>query len=237
MPDDDRIPTSLTAPWKKVLRYLRSGRSAEDTTDAVTAAMAATLRDVHGVPGLPDIARRMQEAAASGAVEHSRVPGSAGARQHVPTDVAERAAAGFAATMRSELALVSPGTAALMLAKRVIAGLAYHYGLDRIGPLLAAEGAYTTRELQDLFADILASEQVSKLAKRLLARPTGQESQLRDCLAQQDPWSALVLEFPEVLDTAPLTPMEVVGLYRSYVQEWEDLPEAFRPQNGRAAAL
>jgi hypothetical protein len=75
--------------------------------------------------------------------------------------------------MRSELALVSRDAAALMLAKRVIAGVAYHYGLDRIGPLVAAQGVYGTRELQDLFTEILASEQISKLAKRLLARPTG----------------------------------------------------------------
>lgn len=174
MPDDDRIPTSLTAPWKKVLRCLRSRRPAEETTDAVTTAMAATLRDVHGVPRLPDIALRMQEAAVSGSVSQSRVPGSTDARCHVPTDVAERAAAGFAATMRSELALVSPGAAAQMLARRVVAGLAYHYGLDRIGPLLAAEGVYSTRELQDLFREVLASDQISKLAKRLLARPTGE---------------------------------------------------------------
>lgn len=174
MPDDDRIPKSLTAPWKKVLRHLRSRRPADETTDAVAAAMAATLRDVHGVPGLPDIARHMQEAAATGAVAQSHVPGSADARRHLPTDVAERAAAGFAATMHAELALVSPGAAAMMLAKRVIEGLAYHYGLDRIGPLLAAEGACTTRELQDLFSEILASDQISKLAKCLLARPTGE---------------------------------------------------------------
>jgi hypothetical protein len=64
-----------------------------------------------------------------------------------------------------------------------------------------------------------------------------QECRLRACIEQDDPWSALVLEFPELLDTAPLTPTEVVGLYRSYVREWEDLPEAFRPQIGRTAAL
>jgi hypothetical protein len=174
MPDDDRIPTSLTAPWKRVLRYLRGQRPVEETADAVASAMAATLRNVHGVPGLPEIAHRMQEAAAGGTAGHSRVPGSADARRHVPTDVAERAAAGFAATMSSELALVSPAAAALMLARRVIAGLAYHYGLDRIGPLLAAEGVYSTHELQDLFSEILASDQVSKLAKRLIARPTGE---------------------------------------------------------------
>jgi hypothetical protein len=174
MPDDDRIPKTLTAPWKKVLRCLRNRRPADETTDAVATALAATLRGVHGVPGLPDIALRMQEVAANEAVGVSRVSASADARRHVPTDVAERAAAGFAATMRSELALVSPGTAALMLAKRVIAGLAYHYGLDRIGPLIAAEGVYGTRELQDLFSEILSSDQISTLAKRLVARPTGQ---------------------------------------------------------------
>jgi 7-cyano-7-deazaguanine synthase in queuosine biosynthesis len=64
-----------------------------------------------------------------------------------------------------------------------------------------------------------------------------QVSRLRDCLGQPDPWSALVSEYPELVDTAPLTPTEVVRLYRSYVQEWEDLPEAFRPQIGRTAAL
>jgi 7-cyano-7-deazaguanine synthase in queuosine biosynthesis len=64
-----------------------------------------------------------------------------------------------------------------------------------------------------------------------------QESRLRGCLEQPEPWSALVSEFPDLLDTAPLAPAEVVGLYRSYVQEWEDLPEAFRPRIGRTAAL
>lgn len=115
----------------------------------------------------------MQDAAASGAAIQSRVPGSGDVRRHVPTDVAERAAAGFAATMRSELALVSPAQATLLLGRRVIANLAYHYGLDRIGPLLAADGVYGTRELQDLFTEILASDQVSKLTKRWLARPDG----------------------------------------------------------------
>ena len=45
----------------------------------------------------------------------------------------------------------------------------------------------------------------------------------------------LVLQYPELLDTSPLTATEVIGLYRSYVQEWDDFPEAL--QIGRAAAL
>jgi hypothetical protein len=136
------------------MRCLRSRRPTEETADAITSALAATIRNVHGVPGLPEIAVRMQEAAASGTAIQSRVPASGDARRHVPTDVAERAAAGFAATMRSELSLVSPAQATLLLGERVIDILAYHYGLDRIGPLLAAEGVYSTRELQDLFTDL-----------------------------------------------------------------------------------
>jgi len=172
MPDDDRIPRYLTGPWRKVLRCRQGRESAERAADAVTSALAATLRSVHGVPNLPDIAARMQEAATGGPVAQSRVPASEAARRHVPTDVAERAAASFAVTMREELALVSPAQAALMLARRVVTGLAYQYGLDRIGPVLAAEGAYNTNELQALFTEILASDQVSKLAQRLLPRPS-----------------------------------------------------------------
>jgi len=61
-----------------------------------------------------------------------------------------------------------------------------------------------------------------------------QASRLRTCLAQPDPWLALVSEFPEVLDTEPLTPAEVIGIYRTYVQEWEDLEEGF-PTSSQAS--
>jgi 7-cyano-7-deazaguanine synthase in queuosine biosynthesis len=50
-----------------------------------------------------------------------------------------------------------------------------------------------------------------------------QVARLRTGLAQPDPWLGLVSEFPEVLDTAPLAPTEVINLHRSYVQEWEGL--------------
>lgn len=174
MPDDDRFPRYLSPPWKKVMRCLRRRQSAEEAANAVASAVAATIRDVHGVPELAAIAARMQQDAATGAAVQSRLPGSAQAQSHVPTDVAERAAAGFAVTMQSELALVSSAHAALLLARRVVEGLAYHYGLDRIAPLLAADGVYGTRELQGLFTEILASDQISKLAKSLLKRPSGE---------------------------------------------------------------
>ena len=104
----------------------------------------------------------------------SRLPGSAQTRSHVPTDVAERAAAGFAATMQSELALVSPAHGGAAAGQ---AGGARAWrtttALTASAPLLAAEGVYSTRELRDLFSEILASDQISKLAKSLVMRPTG----------------------------------------------------------------
>jgi 7-cyano-7-deazaguanine synthase in queuosine biosynthesis len=62
-----------------------------------------------------------------------------------------------------------------------------------------------------------------------------QVARLRACLDCPDPWHGLVLEYPELLDTAPLTPTELIGLYRSYVQEWEGLLQALGI--GRTAAL
>lgn len=69
-----------------------------------------------------------------------------------------------------------------------------------------------------------------------------QVARLRACLARRDSWLGLVSEFPEVLDTAPLSPVEVVNLYRSYVQEWDGLEGASGMQGqlwqwGRTAAL
>jgi hypothetical protein len=34
---------------------------------------------------------------------------------------------------------------------------------------------------------------------------------------------SLVSQYPDVLDTAPLTPDQMINLYRSYVQEWDGL--------------
>ncbi len=67
-----------------------------------------------------------------------------------------------------------------------------------------------------------------------LAAMLWQVTRLRTCLTRPDPWQALVSEFPEILDTAPLTPTEVINLYRSYVQECDGLQGAFGI--GRTAA-
>lgn len=57
----------------------------------------------------------------------------------------------------------------------------------------------------------------------VLAAMSWQVERLRACLARPDPYDGLVSEFPELLDTAPLSPAELVRLYRAYVREWGDV--------------
>ena len=169
MPDDDRFSRYLGPAWQKVVRALQ-GRDAPDRLgDVVTQALAATVRAVHGVPSLSDLVARMQEAASRGQpLERHPVPDV----RHVPTEIAEQIAAGLATTMQRELALVSPAQAAKVLAERLLAGFAYHYGFDRMVQVLVKE-SYSIRELRAVMTDVLAGEQVSKLASRFAARPTG----------------------------------------------------------------
>ena len=87
-------------------------------------------------------------------------------------------------------------------------------------PHLDARAGYRASSLEDSFA---------------LQAMLWQVSRLRACLDREDPWPALVLQFPELLDATPLTPTEVTDLYRSYVREWDEFPEAL--QIGRTAAL
>src|ERR1035441_6376362 len=156
MPDDDRIPTSLTAPWKRV----------RIDAPGMTATKAQLIR---------------------------RAPAAA-----------DRALAGT----------VSCDTGFSARVPR-------HAPCGTCKPSIAAGAGYRA-----------SSPEKSVQFQVML----WQVSRLRDCLGQPDPWRALVSEYPELLDTAPLAPAEVIGLYRSYVKEWEDLPEAFRPQIGRTAA-
>jgi hypothetical protein len=135
MPDDDKIPSSLTAPWKRVLRCLRSCRPVEETADVITSALAATLREAG----------------------KGRLDAGAGYRSSSP------------------------------------------------------EGSFAFQAM------------------------LWQVSRLRACLDREDPWHGLVLEYPELLDATPLTPTEVTDLYRSYIREWDQFPEAI--QIGRTAAL
>jgi len=172
MPDDDRFSRHLTPAWRKVLRSLQGHDPAERIADAVAQALAATVRTVQGVPSLPGLAERMREAAAGGSSFRRDVTAGAPNGSHVPTEIAEQAAAVLAATMQRELALVSPGQAAMLLARRVLADLAYHYGFDRMVRQLVNK-EYTATELRAVMAEVVAGEQVSRLATRFLSRPSG----------------------------------------------------------------
>jgi hypothetical protein len=173
MPDDDRFSRHLTPAWRKVLRSLQGHDPAERVADAVALALAATVRTVHGVPSLPGLAERMLEAASGGGSLRRGATAGAPGGSHVPTQIAEQAAAVLAVTMQRELALVSPGQAAMLLARRVLADLAHHYGFDRmVRQLLNKE--YTATELRAVMAEVVAGDQVSRLATRFLSRPSGE---------------------------------------------------------------
>jgi len=169
MPDDDRFPRYLSPAWRKVLRCLQGHDPAERVGDAVTKALAATIRSIHGIPSLPNLAEKMREAAAIG--DPLRFDSAAG-RAHVPTKIAERAAATLAMTMQRELALVSPADATLLLARRVVKDLAYHYGFDRMVQALPRE-SYGHGDLRAVMTAVLAGDPMAKLAARFASRPTG----------------------------------------------------------------
>jgi hypothetical protein len=170
MPDDDRFPRYLSPGWRKVLRCVQGHDSAERVGDAVTKALAATIRTVPGIPSLPTLAEKMREAAVIGDSLHL---GSSAGRMHVPTKIAEQAAATLAVTMQRELALVSPADAALLLARRVVKDLAYHYGFDRMVQKLPQE-SYGYGDLRSVMTAALAGDPMARLAARFASRPTGE---------------------------------------------------------------
>ena len=170
MPDDDRFPRYLSPAWRRVLHCLQGHDPAERVGDAVTTAVAATIRTIHGIPSLPSLAEKMREAAAMGGP--LRFESGAG-REHVPTKIAERAASTLAVIMQRELALVSPVDATLLLARRVVKDLAYHYGFDRMVQALP-QGSYGHGDLRAVMTAALAGDPMAKLAARFASRPTGE---------------------------------------------------------------
>jgi hypothetical protein len=66
MPDDDKLPRSLSARWRRVLKAFRAGESQEAIEHHVAKAAAETLRRTHGVPELPALGAQMYVDAATG---------------------------------------------------------------------------------------------------------------------------------------------------------------------------
>jgi hypothetical protein len=199
MPDDDRFPRYLSPAWRTVLRSRQGHDPAERVGDAVTKALAATIRAVHRIPSLPSLAEKMREAASRGDPPRFDYPAG---REHVPTKIAERAAATLAMTMQRDLALVSPAGATLLLARRVVKDLAYHYGFDRMVQALPHRSGWLrfpgseprplrlgveaqldgravigrlSRDLPPVAADLLEIAAMAYAADRLVSRPSQRE--------------------------------------------------------------
>jgi hypothetical protein len=170
MPDDDKLPRSLGAGWQRVLKAFRAGESQEAIEHHVAKAAAETLRRTHGIPELPALGAQMYLNAATGY-------GADGSSRratppHIPTRQARQAVGALSAVMKERLALSSPDTAALLLARRVVAEVVYAFGLDRMAPVLMGDG-FDPAELRRRFESITQSNPLGELAKRLLAHPDG----------------------------------------------------------------
>jgi hypothetical protein len=171
MPDDDRMPRSLGGGWRRVLKAIQAREPQEAIAYHVAKATAETLRRTHGIPDLPALSARLHRATVGGSSDHGDdEDGYRALPAHIPTRLARRAVDVLAAVMKDHLALSSPDSAAQMLARRVVADVAYTFGLDRIAPVLVASG-YSHSELRRQFEDITLSNPLSELARRLLAHP------------------------------------------------------------------
>ena len=172
MPDDDRLPRSLGRRWRRVLQAFRAGESEEAIAYHVARATADTLRRTRGIPGLSALGAHMYQTSLSGTGFSDHGCGPHALPTHIPTRLARQAVDALSAAMRDRLALSSPESAALMLARRVVADVAYAFGLDRMAPVLMSEGL-SPAELHHRFEDIAGSNPLGELAKRLLAHPDG----------------------------------------------------------------
>ncbi len=172
MPDDDKLPRSLSARWWRVLKAFKAGESQEAIEHHVAKAAAETLRRTQGVPELAALGVQMCTAAVTGYDGHSDDGGSRTLSAHIPTRLARQAADALSAVMKDRLALTSPDAAALLLARRVVADVVYTFGLDRMAPVLMGDG-FDPVELRRRFEGIAQSNPLGELAKRLLAHPDG----------------------------------------------------------------
>jgi hypothetical protein len=91
---------------------------------------------------------------------------------HIPTRLARQAIDALSAVMKERLALTSPDTAALLLARRVVAEVAYAFGLDRMAPVLMGDG-FDPVELRHRFEGI--AEQSAGRTGETAARAPGRQ--------------------------------------------------------------
>ncbi len=84
MPDDDRLPRSLSTRWRRVLKAFQAGESQEAIEHHVAKATAETLRRAHGVPELPALGAQVYLAAAA---DYDRHGDDGGSRRVLPAHI------------------------------------------------------------------------------------------------------------------------------------------------------
>lgn len=171
MPDDDRLPRSLSGRWRRVLKAFQAGEPQADIEYHVARATAESLRRAHGVPDLLALSGRLCQVASS---PLAGLGGAAGGARvlpaHIPARLARRAVDVLSSVMKDRMALIPPQSAAQMLAHRIVTDVAYANGLDRMAPVLMA-GGHGPAELRRRFEAIVQSNPLCELARRLLAHP------------------------------------------------------------------
>lgn len=174
MPDGDYLRYSLTARWRKVLYSLQHQDTSARIEDLTVKALAATLRAGGGVPDLQRKAAAVHQAWSS----NDPLATYLASRSTVPRDVLSRLADQVALTMASNMQrsfeLVSPLSAAQLVARKVLERVARHAGFDRMVPYLVGEGMYSAPELNNLINGILQGNQMDKLAKSFAHHTDGE---------------------------------------------------------------
>ncbi len=204
MPDDDRLPRSLSARWRRVLKAFQAGESQEAIEHHVAKATAETLRRTHGVPELPALGAQVYVAAATGYDRHgvdggSRAPSTA--RKALGLTVS--CDVGFAARVPEHRACGACTSCLLRLQSLTAAGLTGLLPMD-------------IHERQGHDRDFNINAMIWQVTR------------LRAYLGGSEPWRRMVSEFPELIDVTSLTQQEVVRLYRAYVEEWGSNEDAVR---------
>lgn len=169
--DRHRSITETPRSWShRRLRQAAASLPHEDIAYHVARATADTLRRAHGIPDLPALGAQLHQASSGSPADWGSGNSPRVLPTHIPTRLARQAADALSVVMKDRLALTSPDSAALMLARRVVAEIAYTFGLDRMAPILVA-GGLNPAELQHRFENIAQSNPLGELARRLLAHP------------------------------------------------------------------
>lgn len=191
VPDDDRIPWRLPKGWQRVARALRQGQSPETVTDSAITALACSLRSTGGIPALPDVADCLSESVASGA-RSITWPATAMQQANLNDLSMWRRAQVMLITHGEALAQLPKQELQTLLALETIKSIARRDGFDRIVPPLIAEAEVNIPDMYHKIDECLHSEQMKRLAARLVRRPEGSTLKAPPRITKKEPTAELI---------------------------------------------